>query len=119
MGIKIFTLFLITIPINAGMSVIMAYQQAKFKFVNPAVSLIVLNISVIILILLFSDLFAILILPISFVIAYIVAFIFLLIFVRDNVRFTFTKIFKVRYKLSEMNILISLIIIEGLSLSYT
>ena len=58
-GQKIFLMFLITIPINAGMSVMMAYQQAKFKFITPALALILLNILVIILILFFTNLFQI------------------------------------------------------------
>ena len=117
-GIQIFKIFLFTIPINAGMSVIMAYQQANFKFINPAASLIILNIVVIILILLFSDVLEIFILPLSFIAAYSIAFIFLINLVRDNLKFIPANIFRVKYKLSEINILISLVFIEGLSLSY-
>ena len=86
LGIKIFLMFLITIPFNAGMSIIMAFQQAKFKFAYPAMSLILLNVIVIILVILFSDLLEILILPISFVIAYITAFIFLIILVKKDLK---------------------------------
>ena len=118
LGIKIFRLFLVTIPLNAGMSVIMAFQQAKFKFSYPAMSLILLNIIVIILILLFSDLFEILILPISFVIAYFAAFIFLILLVKENLKFLSPEHFKVKYKISEIRIIITLIVIEVSSLSY-
>ncbi len=117
-GLKIFLLFLITIPINAGMSVIIAYQQANFKFIYPAFSLIVLNIVVIILIVFFSDLLLIFILPISFVAAYIAAFIILYSLVRKNLKFISLKILKMRFNLSKTNVIISLIIIEGLSLSF-
>ena len=117
-GLRIFLLFLITIPINAGMSVIIAYQQANFKFIYPAFSLIVLNIVVIILIVFFSDLLLIFILPISFVAAYIAAFIILYSLVRKNLKFISLKILKMRFNLSKTNVIISLIIIEGLSLSF-
>ncbi len=118
LGIKIFRMFLVTIPLNAGMSIIMAFQQAKFKFSYPAISLILLNIIVIILILLFSDLFEILILPISFVIAYFAAFIFLILLVKENLKFLSPEHFKVKYKISEIRIIITLIVIEVSSLSY-
>ncbi len=118
LGLRIFSLFLITIPINTGISVIMAYQQAEFEFVNPALSLITLNIMLIILIVLFSELLEILILPVSFIAAYLTAFIFIVITVRKDLKLFSKKIFKEKYKLSELNSLIFLIFIEGLSLSY-
>jgi putative peptidoglycan lipid II flippase len=117
-GLQIFQLLLITIPINTAMSVIMAYLQANFKFVYPAFSLMILNIVVIVLIILFADLFQIFVLPISFVAAYVIAFIFLLYNVRGNLKFNFNKLIDMKFNLTDMNILLSLIFIEGLSLSY-
>lgn len=117
-GLRIFSLFLITIPINAGMSVITAYQQAKFKFIYPAIALILLNVLVIFLILFFSDLLEIFILPVSFIIAYIIAFFFLYLLVKDKLKFNSFLLVKERFNISNLNILLSLIVIEGLSLSY-
>ena len=118
LGIKIFVMFLITIPLNAGMSIIMAFQQAKFKFAYPAMSLILLNVIVIILVVLFSDLLEILILPISFVIAYFTAFIFLIVLVKKDLTFFSKSFFKVKYNVFELRVIITLIIIEISSLSY-
>lgn len=118
LGIRIFIMFLITIPLNSGMSIIMAFQQANFKFTYPAISLILLNIIVIIFVLLFSDLLAILILPISFVAAYFAAFISLVVLVKENLTFLSAELFKMKYRNSEIKILIALLIIEGSSLSY-
>ncbi len=118
LGIKIFMMFLVTIPLNAGMSIIMAFQQAKFKFSYPAVSLILLNIIIIILVLLFSDLLKILILPLSFVIAYFAAFAFLVFLVKGNLKLLSPDLFKVKYKISEIRIILFLIVIEVSSLSY-
>ncbi len=117
-GLQIFSLFLITIPLNAGMSVITAYLQANFNFVYPAASQIVLNIVVIILIIFFTEIFRIFVLPLSFVMAYIIAFIFLFNLVKDKLKFVSGHILKLRYNLSHINTLISLVFIEGLSLSY-
>ena len=118
LGIKIFKMFIITIPLNAGMSIIMAFKQAEFKFTYPAISLILLNVIVIILVLLFSDILRIIILPISFVIGYFAAFAFLAVLVKENLKFLSQDLFKVKNKFSEIRILIALIIIEGSSLSY-
>jgi putative peptidoglycan lipid II flippase len=118
LGIKIFNLFLVTIPLNAGMSIIMAYQQAKFKFTYPAISLILLNIIVIIMVLLFSDLLEILVLPISFVISYSAAFIFLIVLVKENFRSLSFETLKFKYRTDEMRTILFLIVIEGSSLSY-
>lgn len=117
-GLRIFLLFLITIPINAGMSVIMAYQQAKFKFVYPAFALIFLNVLVIIMILFFSGIFQIFILPISFICAYFISFIYLYVLVKDNLKLNSISLIKEKFRISNLNILLSLIFIEGLSLSY-
>jgi putative peptidoglycan lipid II flippase len=118
LGINIFNMFLVTIPLNAGMSIIMAYQQAKFKFSYPAISLILLNIIVIIMVLLFSELLEILVLPISFVIAYSAAFIFLVVLVKENFRSLSFETLKLKYKTAEIKTILFLIVIEGSSLSY-
>lgn len=117
-GQKIFLMFLITIPINAGISVMMAYQQAKFKFISPALALILLNILVIILILFFTNLFQIFILPISFIVAYFAAFIYLYLMVRNELKLNSIFMLKEKFNISNFNILLSLIVIEGISLSY-
>jgi len=54
----------------------------------------------------------------SFTAAYLVVFVLLCYPVRVKLKFVSVHILKLRYKLSDINILISLIFIEGLSLSY-
>lgn len=115
---KMFKIFLITIPINSGMSVIMAYQQAKFNFVTPAVSLAMLNIIVIAGVLLLTEYLNIYVLPLSFAIAYAISFIFLFSKVRKVITiFPLKSIFVIGEK-ERFKIIVSLIFIEGLSLSY-
>lgn len=117
-AILVFQLFLITIPINAGMAVVTAYMQANFKFIYPAVSQIILNIIVIVMILLFTDILKINVLPLSFVFAFLISFILLINPVKNKLKFYKKTIFNSSYILSDINILVSLIFIEGLSLSY-
>lgn len=115
---NMFTIFLITIPISSGMSVIMAYQQAKFNFVTPAVSLTMLNVIIIAGLLLLSEYFKIYVLPISFSFAYLFSFGFLLLMVKRDVKILPFKSIFLRKKKDNFSIIISLILIEGLSLSY-
>ena len=70
LGIQIFSIFLLTIPINAGMSVITAYLQAEFNFVYPVFAQVILNIIVIILLIFFTNILHIFVLPVAFVTAY-------------------------------------------------
>lgn len=115
---NMFAIFLITIPISSGMSVIMAYQQAKFNFVTPAVSLTMLNVIIIAGLLLLSEYFKIYVLPISFSFAYLFSFGFLLLMVKRDVKILPFKSIFLRKKKDNFSIIISLILIEGLSLSY-
>ena len=117
-AVTIFSIFLLTIPLNSGMSVIMAYQQSKFNFVTPAISLTILNVVIIILVLSFSNQFQIFILPISFVIGYLVSFILLLSKVKGDIKLLQWKTLFNGGQAKNYYIIISLIVIEGLSLSY-
>jgi len=117
-GIKIFSIYLFTIPFNNGIALISAYMQAKFKFVFPAVSQIILNIIVIVLVFFFSDKINVFILPIAFVFANIIAFIILLRPVINIISFNFIKLFNSEIGKIEYHKLFYLLIIELLSLSY-
>lgn len=115
--IGIFRILLITIPINAGMSIIMAYQQANFNFTKPAISLILLNILVVVIIVLLNNLFEIFVLPVSFAAAYLISLIYLTPNVRRKLNFSYYIRNKIKYH-NSLKTIISLIIIEILSLSY-
>lgn len=117
-GILIFYLLLITIPLNASISIISAYMQANFNFILPVISQLILNIILILLTIFFTNLLDIFILPVSYVIAYLISFLSLLVFVYPKLKFAKSLIFKSRFKKSDFSIFISLIFIETLSLSY-
>ncbi len=115
---NLFSIFLITIPINSGMSVIMAYQQAKFNFVTPAVSLTLMNITVIAGLLFFTEYFKVYVLPISFAIGYLLSLGFLFLKIKEDFQIIpIRSIFSKKGK-DNFSIVLSLIFIEGLSLSY-
>jgi putative peptidoglycan lipid II flippase len=118
MGIKIFTIFLFTIPVNNGIAVISAYMQAKFRFIYPAAGQIILNIIVIVLVYFFFNKIKILILPIGFILANIIAFIILAIPVLKTISLNFKKLFQWKRGLVEIDKILYLFIIEFLSLSY-
>ena len=117
-GNRIFSIFLLTIPFNSGVAVISAYMQAKFRFVYPAVSQIILNIIVIVLVYFFSDKFRIFVLPIGFILANIMAFVILVNPVMNILSLNMSKLFRKGKELIEIDKLVFLIIIEFLSLSY-
>lgn len=117
-GFKIFVMFLFTIPLNAGISVISSYMQANFNFVFPVVSQIILNIVLIVLTIFFTSLLEIFVLPVSFLAAYIVVFLLLTFPVIKKINFNFSLLTKENKIKLDLKILVSLILIEGLSLSY-
>jgi putative peptidoglycan lipid II flippase len=117
-GRQIFLLFLITIPVNSGFSIITAYMQAKFNFIYPAISQLILNIVIIILVFFLTSYFKIFILPVSFIIAYYFAFFILIKPVFKKLDFKIKLIFRNKYELLNLKNLLFLIVIESLSLSY-
>jgi putative peptidoglycan lipid II flippase len=75
---RIFIIFLITIPFFSGISILSSYLQAKLEYTYPAISRLFLNISIILLILLFSDDFGIYVIPFGFAFGILIQFIYLL-----------------------------------------
>ncbi|MCZ6704185.1 MAG: MATE family efflux transporter [Ignavibacteria bacterium] len=117
-GTEIFSLFLFTIPINAGMYIVIAYLQANFHFIYPAITQIIMNIILIAVIIVFTDIFQIFVLPLAFLFSYLVAFIIILVPVRKIINFNFSSVFRYKQKLTDIKVVTTLIFIEGLSLSY-
>jgi len=78
-AIIIFRFFLLTIPFSAAISVFSALLQAVYEFKYPAISILFLNISIIILLVLFSEQFGIYIIPIGYIVGTIIQFFYLLV----------------------------------------
>jgi putative peptidoglycan lipid II flippase len=75
----IFRIFLLTIPFSAAISIFSALLQAVYEFKYPAISILFLNISIIILLVLFSDQLGVFIIPIGYVVGTVLQFIYLLV----------------------------------------
>jgi len=75
---QIFRIFLLTIPFSAAISVFSALLQAVYEYKYPAISILFMNISVITLLILFSDQFGVYIIPIGFVLGTVLQFTYLL-----------------------------------------
>jgi len=74
----VFQIFLITIPFTTSVSILSALLHSKFNFVSPGISRLFLNVSIIVLVFLFTDVLDIYIIPIGYVTGTILQFIYLL-----------------------------------------
>lgn len=88
-AISVFQIFLITIPFSAAISVLSALLQSLYEFKYPAISILFLNVSVIILLLLLSNQFGVYIIPVGFVIGTLFQFGYLLFKSRKFLEFDF------------------------------
>jgi putative peptidoglycan lipid II flippase len=66
-ALSIFRILLITVPLTCAISIITAFEQAKYQFKHPALSRMFLNLTMIPILLLFTDQFGIYTIPIGFV----------------------------------------------------
>jgi putative peptidoglycan lipid II flippase len=89
-ALLIFKLFLLTIPFAAGISMLSALLQTVFEFKYPSISILFLNVSIIILILLFTNRIGIYVIPAGYILGTIIQFIYLL--------YKSNKYFQLRFK---------------------
>jgi len=78
-AVLIFRIFLLTIPLSAAISILSALLQTVYEFKYPAISILFLNLSIIILILIFTDDFGIYVIPIGYVIGTFLQFFYLIV----------------------------------------
>jgi putative peptidoglycan lipid II flippase len=74
----VFKIFIITIPLSAGISVLTTILQTLYEFKYPAISVLFLNISIILLLILFTNRLGVYIIPIGYMIGTLLQFIYLL-----------------------------------------
>lgn len=114
---NLFLLFLITIPLNAGVSILSAYLQSEYKFILPAVLQLIMNIIIIVMVIFLSSEYNVYVLPMSFIAGNLLALIYLSSRLRSLLKISkHSSIEGINPKQSDL--LISLIIIEFVSLSY-
>ncbi|MCU0413005.1 MAG: MATE family efflux transporter [Ignavibacteriaceae bacterium] len=118
---KVFNIFLLTIPFSAGVAILSALLQTVYEFKYPAVSLLFLNISIIVLLLFFSDRFGVYIIPAGYTLGSLLQFGYLLFkskkFVKLNL-LTGTEGFSLSKSILSSSIVI-IIMIESISQLYS
>ena len=118
-ALKIFRIFLITIPLNAGNSVLMAYQQAEYEFKYPALSRLLLNFAIIPVLIIFTDDFGIYTIPVGFVTGTALQFFYLLFKIKSHIFFPSFRFFKENNFKHVFNFtILSVILIETISQVY-
>lgn len=89
---KIFLLFILSIPLNAGYSIIASYLQAENVFNKPAIAQIFLNIPIILLVLFFNKSLGIYSIGIGYLFGNLFQIVYLFYFVKDKITFNFSNI---------------------------
>ncbi|MDP3147685.1 MAG: lipid II flippase MurJ [Ignavibacteria bacterium] len=84
---KILLIILFTIPLNGLMAILLAYLQAEYDFRNAFISHLFLNLTIILVVVLFTSVFGIYSIPIGFLLGTILQVGFLFIFVRNKIVF--------------------------------
>lgn len=82
----IFSIFLITIPLNAIVSVISAHLFAEKRFILPTISQLLLNVSIIILVFIFTKEYGIFTIPYGYLIGSFLQLSILLIYIRTELK---------------------------------
>jgi len=88
-AVNIFRLFIITIPFTFAISILTAFEQAEYKFKYPAIGRLFLNLTIIPILIFFTDKFGIYTIPIGFIFGIFFQFIYLLIKGSSRVSFSF------------------------------
>ena len=114
---NLFLLFLLTIPLNAGISILSSYMQSELKFIWPAISQLLINLILIGMLITVSDRLNIYVLPIAIAAGNFIAFAVLSFILLDNIKLPEINFFK-KMKVEGHEILFLLIIIEFVALSF-
>lgn len=118
-AVNIFRLFLITIPFTFAISILSAFEQAEYKFKHPAIGRLFLNLTLIPILVLFTDKFGIYTIPLGFMLGIFFQFIYLLIKGSSRVSFSFFSLKDKREVFNFLDITIfSIILIETIGQFY-
>ncbi len=97
---KIFLLFILSIPLNAGYSIIASYLQAENSFDKPAVAQVFLNIPIIFLVIFFHKSIGIFSIGIGYLCGNLLQVIYLFYFVKDKLSLNLSSVVK-RFSIKE------------------
>jgi putative peptidoglycan lipid II flippase len=91
---RVFRIFLLTVPISAGISILSALLQTVYEFKYNPISVLFLNISVIVLMFFFTNNLGIYVIPFGYVIGTLIQFCYLFIKSRKYFRFNLFSYFR-------------------------
>jgi putative peptidoglycan lipid II flippase len=118
---NVFNIFLITIPFSASISILSALLQSVYEFKYPAFAILFLNVSIILMLILFSDRFGVYIIPVGYLIGTILQFGYLLYNSGKFVRINFLND---KFELKQLKSIVNssiliIILIESMSQLYS
>ena len=117
--LNVFRIFLFTIPLSAAYSILAAFLQSEFEFKSPAMSQLMLNVSIILLVVVFSNKIGVYTIPIGYVAGNLIQLIFLLIKSANKIRLSLFSFIKEKNARAIANYsLIITILIESISQIY-
>lgn len=119
-AVTIFKIYISTIPLSAGFSILAAYLQAEYNFLYPSVSVLILNITVIVMTVIFTKYLGILVIPGAYLLGILIQFIFLLY--RSKFRFMVNSLVRTNWIREYLNSVkssfILIILIEAVGQAY-
>ncbi|MCW8823148.1 MAG: polysaccharide biosynthesis C-terminal domain-containing protein [Ignavibacteriaceae bacterium] len=118
---NIFRIFLFTIPFSAGISMLSALLQTVFEFKYPSISVLFLNISIISMLIIFTNVIGIYVIPVGYLIGTILQFYYLILNSRKYFKLNLIPHFR---QLSQMKSVFSssiliILLIETISQLYS
>ncbi len=117
LGVNLFLLYLVTIPLNAAVSILSSYMQSEFNFTLPAFSQLLVNFTIILMVIFLSSFINIFVLPVAFIVGNLTAF--AVLYSRLFRGFNISNAFNFKFlKIDRADLLYILIFIELVSLSY-
>jgi putative peptidoglycan lipid II flippase len=87
LSLQIFRVYVFTIPLSAAHSILSAYLNAESKFTYPAISIVILNVTVVAALVLLVDKFGIFVIPFAFILGMLLQLVFLIYHCRKKINF--------------------------------
>lgn len=119
LAVLIFRLFIFSLPLASMVSIISAYQQANFQYKAPALSQLLVNITLVILLFMFNKNFGIVIIPIGLLVGTLLQLLYLSLKIDVSITEFFKKMELDLKKLSFPFSFLTIISIEFIGQLYT
>ena len=118
-AVNIFRLFLITLPLTGAISIISAFLQSEFEFRSPVISQLWLNISIILIVLFFTNDLNIYAIPLGYILGAALQLLYLSIKIRGKIKINFKSINKSNFLGFSYYAILLTVLIEVIGQFYT